>query len=155
MVTSLKVQVSLPSCDDRQHPRARAAFCVTIQWHQEGCHLVRGLLFLLCAPQSKRGRTRQQLSPGQDASRLSYDRKLWQGSTQPSRCSSRQADDVIDDDCLLFFQQTRPGLTAGALVWSIYSIINYKNTSLASSSSSFPPSLPCKSTTWSSSMLHD
>jgi hypothetical protein len=56
-------------------------------------------------------------------------------------------DDVIDDDCLLFFQQQsdapwlnrrRPG--------SLYSIINYKNTSLASSS--FPPSLPCKSTTW-------
>jgi hypothetical protein len=41
VVTSLKVQVSLPSCDACQHPRARAAFCVSIQWHQEGCHLVR------------------------------------------------------------------------------------------------------------------
>ena len=36
-----KLQVSLPSCDDRQHPRARAVFCVSIQRHQEGCHLVR------------------------------------------------------------------------------------------------------------------
>ena len=41
MVTSLKVQVSLPSCDARQHPGAWAACCVSIQWHQEGCHLVR------------------------------------------------------------------------------------------------------------------
>jgi hypothetical protein len=41
VVTSLKVQVSLPSCDARQHPSARAVFCVSIQWHQEGCHLVR------------------------------------------------------------------------------------------------------------------
>ena len=33
--------MSLPVCDVRQHPRARAAFCVSIQWHQEECHLVR------------------------------------------------------------------------------------------------------------------
>jgi hypothetical protein len=36
-----KVQVSLPSCDDRQHPRARAAFCVRSSGIKEGCHLVR------------------------------------------------------------------------------------------------------------------
>jgi hypothetical protein len=41
VVASLKVQVSLPSCDARQHPGAWAACCVSIQWHQEGCHLVR------------------------------------------------------------------------------------------------------------------
>jgi hypothetical protein len=29
--------------DARQHPRARAAFCVSIQWHSEGCHLIRVL----------------------------------------------------------------------------------------------------------------
>ena len=36
-----KLQVSLPSCDDRQQPRARAAFCVRSSGIKEGCHLVR------------------------------------------------------------------------------------------------------------------
>ena len=32
--------MSLPVCDVRQHPRAGTAFCVSIQWHQGGCHLL-------------------------------------------------------------------------------------------------------------------